>query len=83
MAELKDEERTRCEIWSRVMGYYRPVKFWNAGKRQEFEDRKDFKFKNFDERRIMPNNERARVDLQLKRGVRPINAWNKTDESDP
>jgi hypothetical protein len=37
---LKDEERTPCEVWSRVMGYYRPVDNWNIGKKQEFADRK-------------------------------------------
>lgn len=40
--ELKDEERTRCEIWSRVMGYHRPVQNWNQGKQQEHKDRKHF-----------------------------------------
>jgi len=23
--ELKDEDRTRCEVWTRVMGYHRPI----------------------------------------------------------
>lgn len=31
-----------CEVYSRVVGYYRPVKRWNAGKRAEFSDRKTF-----------------------------------------
>jgi hypothetical protein len=39
---LKDEERQTCEIWSRVMGYHRPVSHWNTGKKQEFADRKYF-----------------------------------------
>ena len=43
MNELKDEERTRCEVWSRVMGYYRPVTYFNPGKQQEYKDRKPFK----------------------------------------
>ena len=30
---------TRCEVWSRVMGYYRPVREWNKGKKQEYRDR--------------------------------------------
>lgn len=30
------------EVYSRVCGYHRPVKNWNKGKRQEFEDRKMF-----------------------------------------
>ncbi len=40
--ELKDEERTRCEIWTRVMGYHRPVSAFNAGKRSEHEERRYF-----------------------------------------
>jgi ribonucleoside-triphosphate reductase len=38
---------TKCdkntEVYSRVVGYYRPVQQWNIGKAQEFEDRKVFK----------------------------------------
>lgn len=30
----------RCEIFSRVVGFLRPVDNWNRGKQQEFEDRK-------------------------------------------
>ena len=32
-----------CEIYSRVTGYLRPVRQWNAGKQQEFKERKMFK----------------------------------------
>lgn len=35
--------KTRCEIWSRIVGYLRPVDQWNDGKKTEFEDRKEFK----------------------------------------
>ena len=31
-----------CEVYSRVVGYFRPVQNWNLGKKQEFEDRKEF-----------------------------------------
>jgi anaerobic ribonucleoside-triphosphate reductase len=41
--ELKDEERTRCEVWTRVMGYHRPVSAWNAGKQSEHRDRRYFR----------------------------------------
>lgn len=44
-SSLKDEERTRAEVWSRVMGYHRPISGWNIGKKQEFADRKYFKLK--------------------------------------
>ena len=32
-----------CEVYSRVVGYLRPVQQWNFGKKQEFKDRKEFK----------------------------------------
>jgi hypothetical protein len=40
--ELKDEERTPCEIWTRVMGYHRPVSAFNPGKQSEYRERKCF-----------------------------------------
>ena len=40
--ELKDEERQECEIWTRVMGYHRPVSEFNRGKKSEFYSRKCF-----------------------------------------
>ena len=40
--------RTRCEVWSRVVGYLRPTARWNEGKLAEFKDRKMFKKKNKD-----------------------------------
>ncbi|MEA1962566.1 MAG: ribonucleoside triphosphate reductase [Bacillota bacterium] len=33
---------TECEVYSRVVGYLRPVDHWNAGKQQEYKDRKVF-----------------------------------------
>ena len=41
--KLTNEERTQCEIWSRVMGYYRPTSSYNKGKKSEYNDRKYFK----------------------------------------
>lgn len=32
-----------CEVYSRVVGYIRPVQQWNKGKKKEFTDRKEFK----------------------------------------
>ena len=29
----------KTEVYSRVVGYYRPVQDWNRGKREEFEQR--------------------------------------------
>ena len=33
-----------CEIYSRVVGYLRPVKQWNLGKQEEFRERRVFNF---------------------------------------
>ncbi len=41
-AMLKDEERTRCEVWTRVMGYHRPVTSFNKGKKSEHRERRFF-----------------------------------------
>ena len=30
---------TLCEVYSRVVGYLRPIQAWNDGKQEEFEDR--------------------------------------------
>lgn len=40
--QLKNEERQRCEVWTRVMGYHRPVQSFNIGKKSEFAERKFF-----------------------------------------
>lgn len=36
---LSDEERQPCEVWTRVMGYHRPVNAYNIGKKGEFQER--------------------------------------------
>ena len=35
-------KRTKCEVYSRVVGYIRPVSNWNIGKIEEFKERKNF-----------------------------------------
>ena len=39
------KKRTKCEIYSRVVGYIQPIQQWNEGKLAEFEDRKVFNVK--------------------------------------
>lgn len=36
----------KCEVFSRVVGYYRPVSAWNAGKKEEYKDRKEYIIKD-------------------------------------
>ena len=38
-----DPERQPCEVWTRVMGYHRPVASFNTGKRGEFHERLPFR----------------------------------------
>lgn len=37
------EKRQLTEVWTRVMGYFRPSSAFNLGKRSEYEERKYFK----------------------------------------
>jgi len=39
---LKDK-RTKCMVYTRVMGYHRPVESFNVGKKAEHKERKYFK----------------------------------------
>jgi anaerobic ribonucleoside-triphosphate reductase len=43
---LEDSERQECEVWTRVMGYYRPVSAFNIGKKSEHAERVYFKKKS-------------------------------------
>lgn len=36
-------ERQECEVYSRIVGYIRPVSQWNQGKKAEYLDRKTFR----------------------------------------
>ena len=47
---LTDDERQRCEVWTRVMGYHRPVASFNIGKKGEHLERRFF-----DEARARPH----------------------------
>lgn len=46
IAELKIQKSevkgTNCEVYSRVVGYLRPVQSWNKGKQEEYKMRKTY-----------------------------------------
>lgn len=44
--ESHQAERQQCLIFTRCMGYYRPVKDFNKGKQSEFKERKFYSVKN-------------------------------------
>lgn len=41
-AALENVHGTETEVYARIVGYYRAVKHWNKGKRDEFDQRKMF-----------------------------------------
>ncbi|MBR3898805.1 MAG: hypothetical protein IKJ44_00855 [Elusimicrobiaceae bacterium] len=41
--KIKEVRGTPCEVYSRVVGYLRPVQRWNDGKKTEFGMRKTMK----------------------------------------
>lgn len=45
--ELKKVKIIPCEVYSRVVGYFRPVQNWNPGKQQEFKERKTLKIDSY------------------------------------
>jgi hypothetical protein len=42
VTEADTEVRIPCEVYSRIVGYLRPVQNWHQGKQQEFRERKAF-----------------------------------------
>ena len=41
-ATPKQVKKVPCEVYSRIVGYLRPTQNWHDGKRQEFEERKEY-----------------------------------------
>ena len=53
MSEIKEDKRIKAvktEVYSRIVGYYRPVQSWNKGKREEFSQRKYITLKKEEEK---------------------------------
>ena len=44
--KLLNVKGTECEVYSRVVGYFRPVKNWNEGKQSEYKERLTFELKD-------------------------------------
>ncbi|MBR3632342.1 MAG: hypothetical protein IKN49_04735 [Elusimicrobiaceae bacterium] len=40
--QMKDVHGSKCEVYSRVVGYLRPVGAWNKGKKEEYFMRKTY-----------------------------------------
>lgn len=42
LLKLHEDKRTKCMVYTRVMGYHRPVESFNIGKKGEHKCRKQF-----------------------------------------
>ncbi len=52
-AELENVQGTETEVYARIVGYYRAVRNWNQGKRDEFNHRKMFQIENLDDKQYV------------------------------
>lgn len=39
---VHEDSKVPCEVYSRIVGYFRPIRNWNVGKKQEFAERKEY-----------------------------------------
>ena len=42
-SDVVAERKVPCEVYSRIVGYIRPLQNWHQGKQQEFKERKTFR----------------------------------------
>lgn len=64
---MTDNLKVPCEVYSRIVGYLRPVQDWNPGKKQEFEDRVTFDMsKKISEERMIRFSPREEEPLSSK-----------------
>jgi len=40
--KITNDDRQECEVYSRIVGYIRPVGQWNDGKSEEYQMRKEY-----------------------------------------
>jgi len=57
--------QSKCEIYSRVVGYLRPVNQWNHGKREEFKERKMLKVNSGELTVKVGNKTKAKVAVKV------------------
>ena len=67
----------KTEVYSRITGYYRPIQNWNAGKTQEFKDRREYVIENSLLKHIGP------VPLECSLADRPQKAAEETPAARP
>ena len=49
LEETMSNKKVPVEVYSRVVGYFRPVNQWNKGKQEEFNQRKEYSLESIKE----------------------------------
>jgi len=55
------EKKVPTEIYSRVVGYFRPVNQWNKGKKEEFKERIEFDVEEETSKKVVEENREKAV----------------------
>ena len=53
----------KTEVFSRVVGYFRPVNNWNEGKKEEFNERKEFTETKSMHNKLINDNQNESIEL--------------------
>lgn len=72
-AALKDVHGRETEVYARIVGYYRAVKHWNKGKRDEFDQRKMFTLEASKEYNITEADKNSAAESTKKAVSSPVN----------
>lgn len=64
--EMKDVHGTACQVYSRVVGYLRPVQSWNNGKIEEYRGRKFYNVGNGEKEKDEANMAHDKAMAQMK-----------------
>lgn len=65
---MNSEKRTKCERFSRIVGYMRAISQWNKAKVEEFHDRKLYKIKGVDDKMEEKDKEREGIKKEIEKG---------------
>jgi len=60
-AEMQDVHGTATEVYARIVGYYRSVRNWNRGKREEYKHRKLFVAEDQQVQKNLPSSDNGKV----------------------
>ncbi len=58
----------KTEVYSRIVGYYRPVQQWNKGKTAEYSNRKTYKF-NMSSFNKFENSAKTECDQEIREAL--------------